>query len=306
MARPNLVGPVAGHDQHTRLGCLEQVAQQVQRRAVGPVEVFHDHNQRISRRPGEGVHDGRKQPRSSLVQGVRLLGASRPVRLARCRGRAARSDSRDQRGEYVAVGTEEVVRVRVLIRQAVQGSGHRPVRQRVLHPPGGGPGHHGDTARGGLLTQRSDHGRLADPRLTADHECSGVPGARPIERGAHHAELALTAHQQSRHRHLHTPSMVHRRLPRLRTVHLRRHRRRGRRTGSAAAAARFASATRRWCKNRWLSGSIMAPSPSRVSHARPKTPAATSGRCIRFGSACVTSTRRQEDVAFGAALKGAA
>ena len=94
MPAGQLVGPVAGHDHHRRVGQRPgQEAQQVPGRLVGPVDVLHDHHQRaVLARPLPQLGDRLEQLQPD---GVALRRVRRSGRAAarRARGRAAPAQS---------------------------------------------------------------------------------------------------------------------------------------------------------------------------------------------------------------------
>jgi hypothetical protein len=190
MAAVQLVAAIRAHDEQALVAqAAQQRGQELERRAVGPLQVVdHEDHRPVG---GELVEQAAKQAEQAGL-GQRLAGCGQAVRAGRQRVGAQLGQ---QTRELGAVGAHEVVeRLRPqLAHQAAQRAGDRRVRQLA-----GAEGHavaaqHVRPRRGRQALQLAQQTRLADARLARyEHGCR-IAGRRALEGAAERRQLVGAA-----------------------------------------------------------------------------------------------------------------
>ncbi len=210
--RRRLVRPGRGEDQHRPERGAREVAQQQQRRAVGPVQVVEHQEHGL---PGRRA---RQQRCRRLEQAVAL--ASRVARRGRAERRQPVGLVGDEAAELGGERQGAQLLARAVSQVRPQRLGERLVRRdRVL------VGAAVEDGRPALVSRARELGRqagLADPRLPGDHDRAGVRrpallprGAdHPLRRGAAHERAAVAPRQRRRQRQRLAAQLRHER-PRL-------------------------------------------------------------------------------------------
>jgi hypothetical protein len=183
MAPVQLVAAVGEHQRRPGAQVVDQVAEQVAGRAVGPVQVLDDQQDRSAR--GQPVQHAQQQ----------LEQAARSGRARRRRRRPA--ELRHQPGQLRPRVAEELVQRGGIRRgdQRPQRLDHRRVRQGAVAHVEAAADQHGGVGGPGPPGTLGDQPRLAHPSLARHHHRGGRSGHRPVQRGVEPGQLRGATHQ---------------------------------------------------------------------------------------------------------------
>jgi hypothetical protein len=160
-------------------------AQQVARRAVGPVQVLDDQQHgRHAPEPHERAEQQLEQPRLPEAGGLRR----RRLDLAEVRHEARQLPARGTEHLDQVVGIE-------LRGQRPQRADDRRVRQLGVADLDAVPEQHDHAVLARLLRDLADEPALADARLARDQDARGLAGRGGGDRGTQHLELTFPSHQ---------------------------------------------------------------------------------------------------------------
>ena len=187
VAPVQLVAAVGDHDRARPAAGPDEVADQVERGGVGPVQVLeHDHQRAFASRSLEQRAHGIEDP--ARDHGVRHVDGTR---VGEPRGQAGHeadevgADAIEQRRDVVVVRVPE---------QAFDHGDDRRVRERHVDDRRTAPDDHANAELGSRRRELGHQATLADAGLTADHDRSRVARRAPEHRGPELLELRVAAH----------------------------------------------------------------------------------------------------------------
>ena len=184
VAGSNLVAPIRHEHENVPLGDrMDEVGDEIQRRLVGPVEVFEHEHDRVS--GSESIED-----REHLLEEAQAV-VGPTVLVARYR--RVRGQLGDEPGQLAQSDVE--LRARDLGRDRAQRVDERKVREPGADELDGTSPQHARAARAWVLCELGDEPRLADPGRARDQHGAAVTVPRRVERPHESRQLVDAARE---------------------------------------------------------------------------------------------------------------